>query len=425
MRIVSDPTKRRWVAWGGLAGAFLVASLYRLSTAVLSESLTLEFGLTAAQLGTLHASFFLVYALVQVPAGVLVDRRGPRYVAAGGALAVSAGGIGFALSESYHAAVLSRGLIGLGGGVVFVSTLRFAANWYRPDEFATITGLTAGMAGLGSILATTPLALAFDSVGWRWTLVGLGCIGAVNIGVVAALAHRSPAAVDLEPIPDRSPQPSATTAETREYLRELAGDLEQWLLSLCFFSTMGSIMTLLGLWGVPYLVVVYGLDVTTASYYTLLGAVGILIGAPAVGTVSDRFGRRLLPMAVGYGSFAVVLGIIPALGRPPLPVIAVAYFLTGSFIGVSVLTLSVVKEKYPTQASGVATGTVVTAGFLGATVLPTLLGLVLDAYRTGDTVSGTVVYTEGGYRVAFSLLAGVVALAFVGSLWLLARDRRD
>ena len=98
-------------------------------------------------------------------------------------------------------------------------------------------------------------------------------------------------------------------------------------------------------------------------------------------------------------------------------------FLIGFLVGSSVLALSVVKERYPADASGVATATVNTAGFVGATLLPIVMGIALDAYRTDDVVGGTVVYTEFGYRIAFAITAVTVAVAFLCSLWLLRRDR--
>ncbi|MCL7417872.1 MAG: MFS transporter, partial [Halalkalicoccus sp.] len=94
MIALSDPTKRRWLAWGALATAFLLVNLHRLSTAVLSGRLSADFSLTAAQLGTLHASFFLVYALVQIPTGVLADRVGPRHVGSAGTALLSLGAVG-------------------------------------------------------------------------------------------------------------------------------------------------------------------------------------------------------------------------------------------------------------------------------------------------------------------------------------------
>jgi len=426
VHLLRDPTRRRWLAWGALATVFLLVNLHRLSTAVLSERLTAGFGLSAAQLGTLHASFFFVYAVIQVPTGVLADRVGPRYVGSIGAVVLSLGAIAFALSDTYLAAVLSRTLIGLGSGVIFVSILRFCANWYRVDEFATMTGVTAGtVAGFGAILATTPLAVAVESLGWRPTVFTLAVAGFVASFAVYVLVRNSPDAAGLEPIDGVPEHPSVTLAETGTYLRQLVADPDQWLLSVIFLAGMGTFLTLIGVWGIPFLVAVYGVTVTTASYYTLLGSVGILVGPMTIGWVSDRLGRRLLPMATGLGLYVVALSIVPILGRPPLIVVAGTYFSIGFLVGSSVLALSVVKERYPAGASGVATATVNTAGFVGATLLPIVMGVALDAYRTDDVVGGTVVYTEFGYRIAFAITAATVAVAFVCSLWLLRRDRTD
>ena len=424
MTLLGDPTKRRWLAWGALALVFLLVNVHRLSTAVLSEQLTEDFGITAAQLGTLHASFFIIYALAQIPTGVLADRYGPRYVGSCGAFVLSLGALGFVASGGYLAAFLSRALIGLGSSVIFVTILRFCANWYRTDEFGTMTGLTAGIAGLGAILATTPLAVAIDRIGWQPTITLLGAVGFVAGTLVFLLARQSPADAGLEPIENVPDQPPVTLRETAGYLRQLLGDVDQWLLSIVFFASNGTILTVIGLWGVPYLVVVYDLSVTTASTYTLLGSIGIFVGGPTVGWASDRLGRRLLPMIAGLGAFLLALVVVPVLGRPPLPVVAVAYFVIGSAIGFVMLSLSVVKEKYPPEASGVATATVNGWGFLGATVLPTAMGVALDRHRTGDTVAGTVVYTEFGYRIAFAITAAAVGVAFLSAVALYVRKRR-
>lgn len=422
MSLLTDTTKRRWLAWASLALVFLLVNVHRLSTAVLSERLTMDFSITAAQLGTLHASFFVIYAAAQIPTGVLADRYGPRYVGTAGAAVLSVGAIGFAASDGYLVAFLSRALIGLGSSVIFISILRFCANWYRTDEFGTMTGLTAGIAGLGAIFATTPLAVAIDRLGWRETVFGLALLGFVAAGAVFALARRSPADAGLDPIENVPEQPSVTLSETGGYLREILTDADQWLLSIILFSGMGTILTIIGLWGVPYLVVVYGVDVTTASYFTMFGSVGMLVGAPAVGKFSDRIGRRFLPMVLGMGLFVLTLAVVPVLGKPPLFAVAITYFLTGFSLGFLMLGLTIVKERYPAEASGVATATVNGAGFVGATVLPPVMGFALDQYRTGDTVGGTVIYTEFGYRIAFGITAVAVAVAFLSSLWLFVRE---
>jgi len=150
--------------------------------------------------------------------------------------------------------------------------------------------------------------------------------------------------------------------------------------------------------------------------YTLIGSVGILVGGPSLGWLSDRLAMRLRPMIAGLTLTAAALAVIPLVGRPPLWVVAVIYAAVGASIGVSLLSMTAIKERYPPAAAGVATAAVNTWGFVGATLLPVAMGLAVDQYRTGAVVGGSVVYTPMGYRVAFAIAAGVVALAALAAV---------
>jgi len=94
---------------------------------------------------------------MQLPAGVLVDRYGPRRVAGTGTFVMGFGAVAFAMSDSFLVSFLARALVGFGGSVIFLAILRFAVTWFRADEYATVTGLTIGVSALGGIIATTPL----------------------------------------------------------------------------------------------------------------------------------------------------------------------------------------------------------------------------------------------------------------------------
>lgn len=424
MSVLSDPRKRRWLAWAALVSAYLLMNLHRLSSAVLADRLVVAFDTTAAELGTLHASFFYIYAGMQIPAGVLADRYGPRRVSTVGAFVLGVGAIGFALSESYVIAFLARALIGLGGGVTFIATLRFLAAWFRPDEFGTMNGLTVAVSGIGGILATTPLAVAASTVGWRGTIAGLGVV-AIGVAVaVYVLARDSPAQAGMESITGVDDHATVSLREVGANLRTVLSEFETWLLSIVMFCSTGTFITLLGLWGVPYLVQVYGMSVTDASWYTLLGSVGLLVGSPAFGRLSDAIGRRLLPLLAGVFTFAAVFLIIPILGQPPLLVVAVIYFLAGFLGGAFVLGYPIIQERHDVTASGISTGVVNAAAFGGAAVFPTIMGAALDAYWTGETLAGTRIYTLFGYRMAFAVSAVAGFIALVAAIWFAVRVRR-
>jgi nitrate/nitrite transporter NarK len=390
-----------------LAVGFFLVNVQRLSTAVLSEAFTTAFALSAAQLGTLHAAFFAVYALLQLPTGIVVDRYGSRLTASVGMATVAAGSLVMATAGGFAMAIIARLLIGAGASVIFIAILRYAASWFPPHRFATVAGMTAGVSGIGAITAATPLAVLVGALGvTRSFELGAVAAAVVAVAIWALVRRREPA--ELRQQGDRVGTPSQ--------LRALLGDPDQWLLSLVFFAGNGATITVMGLWGVPYLVAVYGLSVTDASVYTLVGSVGIFVGGPTLGWLSDRLAMRLRPMIGGLALTAAALAIIPLVGRPPLWVVAVIYATVGASIGVSLLSMTAIKERYPPAAAGIATAAVNTWGFVGATLLPVAMGLAVDQYRTGAVVGGSVVYTLMGYRIAFGIAAVVVALAALAAV---------
>ncbi len=413
-----NPLRYRWLLWGALAISFLLVNLYRLSSAVLAEELMVAFDTTGAQLGTLHASFFYIYALMQIPSGILADRLGPRYTVAAGALVMNVGVLWFVATGSYAAAFLARTLIGLGGSVIFISILRFCANWFRADEFATMNGTTLAVSGVGGVLATTPLALAVTAVGWRETLGSLAVAGLVVSVGIFAVVRDSPAEAGLPSIDGVPRQSTITFREAGEYATAVFRDRFAWVIGVMLFCTTGLNLTIFGLWGVPYVVQTYGVSITYASLFTLAGSAGIVVGPPAIGRLSDRLERRTSLMIAGGVAYTVGLFVIAAVGDPPLAFVGIVFFVTGSLMGAFVLSYPIIKERHPSSASGVAMGTVNAAAFLGGAVLPTAMGWVLDAYWTGELVGGVRIYTETGYRIAFGVAAGCALIALFCTIWL-------
>ncbi|MFB6164478.1 MAG: MFS transporter [Haloarculaceae archaeon] len=418
MRLWSDPTQRRWIVWGALATAFLLVNVHRLSTAVLSADLMAAFDTTGTGLGTLHSAFFYVYAPMQVLAGVLADRLGIRRTATAGTAVMSLGGLAFGLADSYAVAFLARLLIGLGGSVIFIAILRFCANWYRPGEFAQMSGLTVGVAGLGGVLATTPLAVTVAAVGVRTTLLGIGAVGLCIAAGVWALARDTPADAGLDPIESVASAQTLSLREVVRNVRVVLAERETWLAGLALLTSTGVNITVIGLWGVPYVAQVYGMSVTAASTLTLLGSVGLLVGPPVVGRISDSLGRRTELMVAGSALYTAAFALLAVVGAPPLPALGLLFFTASFLAGAFSLGYTVVKNRHGAAASGVATGAVNAVGFAGAAVFPTAMGAILDAYWTGQTIAGARVYTPLGYRVMFGLAAaaGVVSLLCVTSL---------
>jgi sugar phosphate permease len=400
---------------------FIVVSLYRLSTAVIAEPLMRAFDVGGGGLGTLHAAFFYVYAPLQLVAGVLSDRVGIRRTATLGSVVLALGGVLFALADSLFVGLFARIVIGAGGSLLYITTLRFCANWFRPDEFATMSGLTTAGAGVGGILAATPFAVAVGALGWRDTIAALAVLALATAVAIWLLVRDSPAAAGVDPIENVPESGDLTLATVWSNLGTVLRNRTTWLAGLALFCVNGVNLSILGLWGVPYLVQTHGLSVTAASTFTLLGSVGLTLGTPAIGFLSDRLERRTAVLLGGSLLYLVALASLTVLRSPPLALVAGALFASGFLTGAYVLGYTVVKERFSAEKSGVAIGAVNAIAFVGPALVPTVMGVALDTYWTGETIAGARVYTPLGYQVAFGLTA---AVAVVGVGCALALHRR-
>jgi sugar phosphate permease len=424
--MVLTPRRRRMLLWGVLAAGFLLVNFHRTATAVLADSLAATFDADATELSFLHASFFYIYAALQLPAGLVVDRYGPRRVASLGLGTMTVGVVAFALAGSFTGAFLTRAVVGLGGSVLYVATLRFCAAWFSADAYATMTGLTIAAAGIGGIIATTPLALAIEATGWRTSLLVAGAAGAtIAVGIGAFVRDRPPAALAdrVGAASDGGQARPATFAEVAANTRHVLGEVETWLLGAVLFLVLGANFTVLGLWGVPFVVDVYGVPVAAASAYVLVGNVGFVLGSPAFGALSDRLERRTSLMVAS--ALVFTLAYVALVFVPPLPVVGLALFVALFANGGVALAFTVAKERHRPDVGATVTGVINSLGYFGAAMLPSVMGYVLDAYWTGDVINGARVYTETGYRVAFAIAAGAGVLAVVCSLALHYRESRS
>ncbi|WP_073311552.1 MFS transporter [Halobaculum gomorrense] len=415
---------RRHLMWATLAFGFLFVNFFRNSTAVLSGDLAAVFDATAAELGLLHSSFFYVYAAAQLPSSLLVDRYGPRRVVSVGLVGMAVGVAGFAAADSFAVAFAARFLAGLSGASIYVTVLRFCANWYAPEEFATMTGFTIAAAGIGGVLATTPLALAAEAAGWRAVLYA-AAVGVLLAGLaVGGFVRDRPADPADRPEGADSGTDTDSLREVFAGARRVLGDLNTWLIGTALFLIFGINFTVVGLWGVPYIVHLYDVPVSTAASAVLVANVGFAVGSPVFGALSDRTGRRTEVIVGSCLAFVIAYGVVFVTVTPPLFVVALALFVGMGITGGVSVAYTVAKERHAAD-SGAATGTVNGMAYLGAAVFPAVLGAALDAYWTGRVVDGARAYSATGYRVAFGIvvLGGLVATACAVALHVRVRRR--
>jgi MFS family permease len=378
--------------------AYFLSYLFRTVNAALSPNLTAELKLDAADLGLLTGTYFVAFALSQVPLGMMMDRFGPRRAHSALVMIGAAGALLFGLGDSIGSLALGRALIGMGMAGGLMAAMKAISLWFPQNKWALINGFHMGFGGLGAMFATKPVEIATELTDWRGVFIGLA---AVTAGVATLL---------FLAVPEKP------GTQVKSSLREAAGGVATvfksatfWRLAPAAVFALGSFLAVQGLWSGPWLRHVAGFDNTTTSSYLLAIAAAMAAGYLTSGVVSGALEKlRITPMMTLYGAhIAFILCQIPfALGWIPnvlLMWIAYGYFGVGC-----VLTFPLLAQSFPLSLGGRAITCLNMLMFIMAFAMQYGIGLILDLW---PAVNG--VYPAQAYQTAFAIMLGLDVLSVI------------
>jgi MFS family permease len=390
--------------------AYVVAVLHRTSLGVAGLDATDRFGVGASALASFAVLQLLVYAALQVPVGLLLDRLGSVRLIVTGALLMACGQALLAFADGAPGAVAARILVGAGDAMTFISVLRLVPQWFPSHRVPVVTQVT-GLAGqLGQVLSAVPLAALLAGPGWTTAFLSAAGAGVFVAILAAAALHDSP--------DHRVESDEAATA------RRLGTDLvTAWkhpgtrLGLWAHFTSQfpGTVFAII--WGYPFLVAGEGVSRGTASALLTLFVLSGMVAGPAIGVLAQRhpLRRSWLVLGVVFANAAGWAAVIAWPGRAPLPLLVVLVLALSLGGPGSMIGFEFARTFNPPNRLGTATGIVNVGGFVASLVTILLIGVVLDL-RTG----GRADYDLTDFKYA---LAVQYAVGFVGVIGIL-RTRR-
>jgi len=385
--------RRAYAVWGGAMAVYILGVFHRTSLGVAGLIAADRFHITAAQLATFTVVQLLVYAAMQVPVGVLLDRFGSRRMLLGGLLLMTAGQFWFAFAGTFGVGLAARILIGGGDAMVFVSVIRIVALWFRVRQTPLLTQLTGQLGQLGAIAASFPLSAALHRFGWTPSFLVASGIGVVlAVGLAFVLKDSPFRGTPQEPIRVR-----AVAATLRTTWGTPGTRLGLWS---HFTSQFGmTVFTLL--WGFPFLVRGQGLSEGTASVLLVLMTVSAMVTGPVLGGLVGRFPYHRSRLVLGIvGSIATVWAVVLVWpGRAPLPLLVLLVVVTALGVPGSMVGFDVARTFNPQHRMGSALGVVNVGGFVASLLTMALIGVVLDRLAPG----GPQDYTLDDFRIAMSV----------------------
>ena len=409
MNPLNSQSIRPFLIFFSLSALFTFSMFYRFSNAVIAPNLIQDLRLNAETLGILGGAFFYPFALLQIPMGPMLDRIGPRLIITSFSLIGALGAFLFAFANSFAAALVGRILIGVGMSPALMGSFKVFTLRFSPNRFATLVGVLVSVGTLGNILAASPLAYLTSTIGWRTTFILAGGV-TTFLALLICWVLRGDERNEDRPFPS-PPKPEIGILPS---MRMILGSLVFWQIGTVAFFRYGTFLGLQGLWLGPYLINTQGYSPIQTGNLLILLAIGMIVGGPIAGRLSDRF-FQARKRVVLWGVALYTLGLFPLVGvlkiQSPF-LYGFIFILIGFFGSFAMIIYSHAKELFPISISGTIMTMVNFFSMAGAAIFMPLLGKVIGSFpRVGH------VYPAEAYHLAFlicflGMVASVIFYAF-------------
>jgi len=397
---ISRFADRAYLAWAAVATAYAIAFLQRVSPQAVSLSFMQDFGTDAGGVAMLASSYFWGYTLMQIPAGLLVDRYGVKRVVLFSMLASSLGSAAFALAPNLLDVFVARLVVACGDALVFTALLKLVAQNFSDQRFGIMSGISQVSGYVGGVMATTPLAAAVSGFGWRACFVFIACIGAANLAFASVTLKPDPAAHSNKTL-------SGVLLASRRALSQIAN----WGCAMSFASHFAVVTTLSGVWGIPMVAHFFNISPSAAGTPLLTFMVGNAVGSIFLGHAADRAAAALDTALI---RICVLRMLLIAMLLPPLAhafgflYVTVIFTVLGLVAGGTVpLVLKCTKRLYTTDLIGVGASVNTTAAGIFAGAAQPVIGFAMVAasrFAGNGTQHDPAAVSDTGYAALIGIL---------------------
>lgn len=419
---LSLPIPRSLVPWliCGIGMLYYCYNYFlRVSPSVMQNELMESFHMSAYQFGNLAAFYYYAYTPMQIPAGMLYDKFGARFVLFFACLTAVVGLGVFITADSFAFAALGRFLIGLGTAFAYIGTLKLAAMWLPPNRFATAAGLTTAFGMTSAIISQNYLTKVVEVVGYKQALYSVLFIG-ILLSIFIILAVRSrPSSRHYIHHSVSHTAPPTNISQLFKALRFIITNRQMWIIGIIGCLTYLPASVFLDLWGIPFLKTSYNLSPEQAAYVSSFAFIGWIIAGPAMGAFSDKIKRRRPPLLFAGMIGALMMAIILYVPGLNMTTLLTVFFILGFSCGAHPICFALGKENNPIQISGTAVAAANTLTMMGGALFQPLIGKLLDWHASGAIgTNGLPVYLTHDYIFALGIIPIAVIIGGTCCLFL-------
>jgi MFS family permease len=359
---------------------YFVENFLRSAASALTPVLIQELGISRGAMGFLITGYFLIYGIMQLPAGVLTDVLGPRKSIVWFTALTIVGGVLFWLSYRYELLFAAQFIMGIGTSVFYINAITIIGRWFPPERKATAIGVLSASTGIGAFASYMGFPLA-TVMGGSWRTLYFVMLSVLAINWVMNL-------LVLKDFPETTIQTLQTRQNILTSIKETL--MDRRLYPLIFGYIMLGLNFTLFSWANQFLIETKKLTYIESGMVTSLGTVAGFIGCLAIGVLSDRIRKRRLPIIFFLGVYTLLLAgliVIPA-GYPIATYAGIwgAMSLCGS---IWVLFPSMVGELVPPRKVSIGFGAMNGLTMIFSSLATPIYGSLVD--MTGSFFVPTII----------------------------------
>jgi MFS family permease len=396
---------------------WLAASLFtcfQFCTQVIAGPMTRElmenFDLDAVSISYAVSSFFYMYLLMQLPAGILLDRYKTKYLMPLTCIICTCGCFLMGMADNVYTFVLARMVCGFGAAFGFIGTMRILRNYFHMKYIALFIGLTEMLGFFMTAVCENLFSYFLPIVGYHVVLFYMSFVG-LTITLLMLICMQEKFAPSYEYAPPSKRHLKTVISE----LLQLLKDKQMWYLGLIAFSFFSLVTAFCALWGVPSLVKIHSLSLIESTQVVSFIFIGIAVGGPFVGYVGGRLKNKQLIIS-GCGVFcASLMYLVIYTHSPSFVFLATCLFLCGLFSCCYLLSFTIANEIVPPNLSGTSMGLINMITMTSALIMQPVMGYLVSLDGIIGMKDGAPLYPVSGYEraclaiVILFLIAGVLS----------------
>lgn len=384
-----------WITWISLLAAVIMVSIQRQQMAVFAEHMANQFSISETQVSNLATSTMYGLMIMQIPAGIFVDKFGVRKTnIISLSITMIASGIIF-FTHSYYVALICRFVIGLGLSTISISVFKVQAEWFKVSHFTLLSAVMMFVANLGAYITTTPLSILIEKFGGEKTLFFINAYTIFCFSLVILFVKDN-----------KKLDTDYHKFNVVKSIKEVMLNPYTWPPMAVIFFMLSTTSSLLGFWAVPFLRETYSIDTVQAAGYFSYFTIGFMLGA-IVSSLVDKV--KFLNYKFSLSIFAFIYALswiyimIICKGKPPIIIIPILFIIMGTAVTNHLFAFTAVKTVNKIENIGIATSVVTSMDFAGSVILNTLI--------TSKIAGGSTI------NQSFVLMLSFAIMSFIASLF--------